>query len=317
MSVNQLAEYFGVDRKTIERDLEELEDDQVPIRRTEYGYTIDPEYSLRHLRLNTAESMVLYLAARRVARQSTHAVPPMVNALDKLSAVLGKPIMQNLRDTVSHIRDLPPNREKQTVFERLVHGWSEYIAVQIGYRPLRALHTQSYLIYPYLFEPSPWGEGTYVIGWSEQHRSLATFKLERIERATLSVQRFAPLESIDHDALLRHTWGIWMGDGDPVAIVLRFNPNAARRLRENRWHPTEELRDLPMGGVEWRAEIDEPQEMMPWIRGWGADVEVIAPESLREELVAETRRLARLYGVQQETSEEDEYGLDDIQEHES
>jgi len=35
--------------------------------------------------------------------------------------------------------------------------------------------------------------------------------------------------------------------------------------------------------------------MVPWIRGWGADVEVVEPEVLREALVKEARRLALVY----------------------
>jgi CRISPR-associated endonuclease/helicase Cas3 len=36
--------------------------------------------------------------------------------------------------------------------------------------------------------------------------------------------------------------------------------------------------------------------MIPWIRGWGADVEVLGPEGLREMMMGEVRRLAEAYG---------------------
>jgi predicted DNA-binding transcriptional regulator YafY len=35
--------------------------------------------------------------------------------------------------------------------------------------------------------------------------------------------------------------------------------------------------------------------MLPWVRSWGADCEVLAPEALRAELIAETQRLAAVY----------------------
>ena len=38
-----------------------------------------------------------------------------------------------------------------------------------------------------------------------------------------------------------------------------------------------------------------PREMTPWIRSWGASVEVLEPADLREELAAEARALANLY----------------------
>jgi CRISPR-associated endonuclease/helicase Cas3 len=47
----------------------------------------------------------------------------------------------------------------------------------------------------------------------------------------------------------------------------------------------------------WRAQIAEPKEMLPWIRGWGADVEVLGPEGLRGTLEAEVQKMAKVYGV--------------------
>jgi len=38
--------------------------------------------------------------------------------------------------------------------------------------------------------------------------------------------------------------------------------------------------------------------MLPWIRGWGADVEVLEPRELREKMMGEARRLAETYSWQ-------------------
>jgi len=38
-------------------------------------------------------------------------------------------------------------------------------------------------------------------------------------------------------------------------------------------------------------------EMKLWIRGWGPDCEVLAPEWLREEIAEEMRRAAGVYEV--------------------
>jgi predicted DNA-binding transcriptional regulator YafY len=46
------------------------------------------------------------------------------------------------------------------------------------------------------------------------------------------------------------------------------------------------------GTLIWRAFIAEPREMLPWIRGWGADVEVIVPMELRKSIAQELRRAA-------------------------
>ncbi|MHB8933732.1 MAG: WCX domain-containing protein [Bellilinea sp.] len=35
--------------------------------------------------------------------------------------------------------------------------------------------------------------------------------------------------------------------------------------------------------------------MMPWIRGWGADVEVLEPEGLREVMIQESAGICEIY----------------------
>jgi len=64
------------------------------------------------------------------------------------------------------------------------------------------------------------------------------------------------------------------------------------------------VEEQPDGFLIWRAQVAEPQEMLPWIRGWGADVEVLEPEGLRRALEWEARRLAKVYGIETKSNEE-------------
>ena len=82
-----------------------------------------------------------------------------------------------------------------------------------------------------------------------------------------------------------------------MEVVLRFSPHVARRVQETRWHRSERTEPQPDGSLVWRAQIAEPKEMLPWIRGWGADVEVLGPEGLRGTLEAEVQKMAKVYGV--------------------
>jgi len=42
--------------------------------------------------------------------------------------------------------------------------------------------------------------------------------------------------------------------------------------------------------------VGEPLEMVSWIRGWGPQVEVLAPAWLRERVAREAGEVARMYG---------------------
>jgi CRISPR-associated endonuclease/helicase Cas3 len=54
-----------------------------------------------------------------------------------------------------------------------------------------------------------------------------------------------------------------------VGVVLKFHPRVAHRVRETRWHRSEQVEEQPDGSLLWRARVAEVQEMLPWIRGWG------------------------------------------------
>jgi CRISPR-associated endonuclease/helicase Cas3 len=42
--------------------------------------------------------------------------------------------------------------------------------------------------------------------------------------------------------------------------------------------------------------------MLPWIRGWGADCEVVEPRELRETMIGEAKAIAEKYGWQVQLS---------------
>ena len=85
---------------------------------------------------------------------------------------------------------------------------------------------------------------------------------------------------------------------DPIRVKLRFSPRVAGRVRATQWHRSEETCEGKDGYLIWEAQIAEPQEMMPWIRGWGAEVEVLEPDYLHKELRDEVLRMMALYGLE-------------------
>ena len=100
----------------------------------------------------------------------------------------------------------------------------------------------------------------------------------------------------DANTYLADSWGI-MRSEDLTEVVLQFNPQVAALVRERTWHPSQTIDELADGGLLFTLRVSDPREMRPWIRSWGADVQVLEPVSLRDEMTEEARRLADLYGV--------------------
>ncbi len=290
----ELAARLGVDRTTIWRDLHELSA-EVPIQQDGDRYFIDRQHYLSNVRLSQGESLMLYLAMRHMIRRTTHLSPLMTSALEKLSLVLRHPLASQLAEAIHAAQaDHPPDADRLRVWETLIRGWLEQLTVRVDHQKFSSPQANTYEVHPYFFEPAPLSEGVYLIAYSASHGKLRTFKVERILSATLTTESFTRPADMDLDTLLRHAWGIWYGE-EPVEVRLRFRHPAARRVQETIWHPLQEVETLPDGSIEWRLRVAGTLELVPWIRGWGPDCEVLAPPELRQQIAGELRHAAAQY----------------------
>ncbi|MCP4421570.1 MAG: WYL domain-containing protein, partial [Chloroflexi bacterium] len=104
---------------------------------------------------------------------------------------------------------------------------------------------------------------------------------------------------------LKNAWGIWYTEKEPVEVVLKFETAVAKRVAETQWHHTQQIEVLEDGRLRWQADVDEWREMLPWIRGWGADVEVLEPQELRGQVIRHVREMIKQYGLQTENDQMD------------
>ncbi|MBI3192116.1 MAG: WYL domain-containing protein, partial [Pedosphaera parvula] len=80
---------------------------------------------------------------------------------------------------------------------------------------------------------------------------------------------------------LRDSFGVHSGHGE-FDIVIRFNDLVADYIREKKWHDSQELRELPDGGVELRLKLSSLVEIQRWVLGWGGSAVVTQPAELVE-----------------------------------
>lgn len=287
-----------VDRTTVYRDRIALEG-HVPINPDADGrYRIDRTRYLPNIRVNLCEALSLYLAARRASQQTHSAQKHTASALEKLALTLKQPMTERLVKAADVILQQKASPERDKVFEIIADAWVQGHRLRVRYQGLHARQPYDDVISPYLIEPSPWSDSVYVIGPSDRLGKIVPYKLDRIQHAVLTSEQFALPTDFDEQELLRHAWGIWRGDGEPALVKLKFAPGeAARRVQESVWHPLEQVTPTEDGGCLWEAPIAEPREMLPWVRGWGADVEVVGPVGLRRALRREAQRLAEMYEV--------------------
>jgi proteasome accessory factor B len=294
MRATELAEYCGVDRRTIYRDLESLDEMGVPVWENEGRYGIERESYLSTIRLNLNEAVALFFAARLLAHHSDEHNPNVVSALSKLAAGLpDTTISSHMARVAEVIRARPLRADYVRVLDTITRAWADRRRVTIRYRAASGELTQR-VICPYFLEVSRSEPASYVIAHDDLRGALRTFKIERVAAAEILDSSYTIPDDFDPYAHLAAAWGVI--DEVAVEVRLRFSPSVAPRVRESVWHHSQRLDDTPDGGCQLTMRVGGIKEVRAWVLGWGGDVEVLAPPALREEVRAHAQQMLALYG---------------------
>ena len=128
----------------------------------------------------------------------------------------------------------------------------------------------------------------YLIGQDLVRRATRTFVLGRMSEVHMTKKRFIPPSSFDLERLLQDSFGVF--SGLPTERVrLRFGSAVAALVREREWHPSQQVVERSNDEVELRMDVGLSPEVQRWVLGWGSDVEVLGPSSLREIVLTRAR----------------------------
>jgi predicted DNA-binding transcriptional regulator YafY len=125
----------------------------------------------------------------------------------------------------------------------------------------------------------------YLDAWCHLRDDLRTFSLDRIIAAeTLDeVAQAVPAEELD--AVLSTSYGIFSGQPSATA-ELRFSSRTARWVAAEIWHPEQQDTHEPDGKLVRKLPYHQNEELLMDILRHGAEVEVLAPAGLRQDVVA-------------------------------
>lgn len=295
LSVPELAHRLKVNRRTVYRDVEFLGEQGVPLWQEAGRFGINRTRYLAPIRLSFHEALALVLAGLLFARTIDERNPHAITALRKLAVILPQPLAAHLERAAERVQAHEAGLQRIAVLEAIAEGWSAGRKVRVEYRSPRSGAVRERILAPYALEPT--ASGIYVIGHDEWANAVRTFKLERLETATVLEATYSLPADFEPEAYLATSWGIMSGP-ETTEVVLRFTAAVTSHVRERRWHPSQTLTLTREGGCILRVTISEPLEMQPWIRSWGAQVEVIAPDWLRERIAAELRQAVAQYAPQ-------------------
>ena len=143
-------------------------------------------------------------------------------------------------------------------------------------------------VHPYAFL---YGKRHYLVAWSELDRAkdFRSFALSNIEKVDLLDQTFARKSSFSIEKYAENSFGVFQEQ--PIDVVWRFSPKAARDAAEFLFHPSQKTKTLPDGSLVVSFRAGGLLEMCWHLFTWGAEVEVVKPKRLAAMLRAQSQAL--------------------------
>jgi proteasome accessory factor B len=300
-NATKLAADMEVSTKTIGRDIEFMRDRLgLPIEYDgrKWGYYYTEEVSAFPTMQITEGELFALLVAEKALEQyrGTSFEKPLKSAFGKMASSLPDTVSLHLADwdaTVSFRTSAQPVLNLE-VFDALAKAGANHQQVELTYRKPGRRETEERVVDPWHLANIN-GEW-YLFAWDHLRKAQRTFVPARVQSVRATGRKFARPAKFSVAKLLESSFGVHSAEGE-FEVVLRFAAAVADYVREKKWHPSQELRELKDGSLELRLKLSSLVEIERWILGWGGSVVVMQPAELRERIRSAAEAIAKNYAA--------------------
>ncbi len=299
-NARKLAEEFEIAPKTAQLAIEFMRDRlnaplEYSYRERGYLYT-DDAFELPAFWLNEQEIIALCLA-----RQLAASIPDR-KLKDALGKVL-KTLFRHLSDKIGieyddvvekiSLKNVEYYGTDEAIFEKAVTSLFAGRAAEIVYHSPYLNQTSERTILPshLLNYMGNW----HLIAYCSARKALRTFVHSRIRKYNLTDGQIPLPENLPRIRdYIRENFGIFYG-GEKTEAVLCFSAKTSGLVREQIWHKKQVAEHKDDGRLVLRIPVSDLREIKREVLKYGADVEVLAPATLREEVKAEIEKMGKIY----------------------
>jgi proteasome accessory factor B len=309
LTLDELAEECDVDRRTVHRDLNAVE---------QAGYALTTEWS-------DGKKVYSFLTRSRNLPPITFTLPQLMSLylLRSLGAHLaGTPFQGEIDELFKSIHSVLPDRHAAHL-ERiarvslpLLHGARDYSPAAPYVADLQKALLQQYRIRLHYakkgkneadeYEVDPYTlvfhkGGIYLLGNAVNRSGMRLFALERIRGVEVTRQRFEILDSYQPEAHFSSAFGL-VSDA-PMKVRVRFSPEIAHTVKDRIWMPGQKISSDPEGRTIVEFEAAGQMELVSWALSYGIHAEVLAPPELRKEVKRQVKEMREMYRGKEKANE--------------
>jgi proteasome accessory factor B len=297
-NARRLAEACAVSRRTIYRDLTTLETAGLSVvyLPDRQGYQLARNCLLQPAQLDDREALALVFMTRLASGSDPFGLSPA--ARSAVAKVVGA-LPDEKRIRIMSCGELlaadpmslehPPDRLR--VYESILSALAQRKRLMLWYRDLEqaAGGTTRLSLYRFARIRQQWS----LVGHSSSHDEIRIYGVPWIQRAELTDEPYSIPPRFRLDRFLRR---LATRRSSPVLDVqLRFTPRVAPTVRDTPRPSEHVLIATPGGGLDLFFKAEAVDDMLPWVVGFGDQVEVLQPRQLRAALRSWAEGIARIH----------------------
>ena len=194
------------------------------------------------------------------------------------------------------VEDIPSGHKHLTsVMEAMTEGH----IIRISYQKYTSSKADSYTLKPYAVKD--FAKRWYIVGYCIERAALRVYGLDRIVNLEITEEGFEMEKGFDIDELFATSFGIYLPEEAAKTITFRTSATEAKYLRDLPIHSSQKEVLTDGDSVVFSIFVCPNRNLIMEFCKYGERLEVIAPESIRNEVAAQLTRAAALYGGAQNT----------------
>ncbi len=179
----------------------------------------------------------------------------------------------------------------QLVFDAIVNKR----VIEMVYHPF-GKEVRTVTVSPYYLKQ--YNNRWFLIAKRDDFDYLSNFAIDRIEGVNETAKRFEPLaDDFDFDEFFADVVGVSVTGEPPLDIVLKVKDSALGYIVTKPLHESQSSHPKHLADGDWEITIkaQDNYELQSLLRSFGEQIEVVAPESLREKMKETAQKLCEVY----------------------
>ena len=292
-------EQIDCSQATLYRLINELRDSlQAPIEKNEHGYYYDRNlagnFELPGIWISPEE-----LQALLTARDVLGNVQPglLEEELDSIQSRISnllqtKGLEQAGQDSRINMQSAAGRAVPERMFQTVLGGLMARKKIQIEYHSRSNDETSKRSVSPQRL--TNYRNSWYLDAWCHAREGLRSFSLERIGKQKVLDEDAKEIPIAKVQAHYDQSYGIFSGPAKHIAELL-FTARRARWVADELWHPEQQGNLREDGSYLLKIPFSHSSELIMDILKYGAEVEVVAPDFLRQQIVESLQQTTKKY----------------------